>query len=380
MKNKNIPYGKEIIDRLEEVQKTQRDLINRVEGVENILKGVLSQLKPEGDRVINLTEILRYPNDYGFEFSEGKTLLELIQEKGKYENLRKEMGLTLEDCQDLTEDLYLPDNDVSEKIFKMLDVSWSDFILAKARNYSIIRNSPEELLKPYLELDTLDLLEESKKKSISGQIFGFVMNLFVRNNGRNLLSGNPEDYEKKNEEEIKRILELRDSVYLVEYPTEWKSYSDPKTIKFRLSPENILHAFRMHGSSIFARIKMEDVPMFYKVDWDIWELNKWAVRDLTEKKHFLLTNDKFLQVWGNTGFEFVAFTKSIDRIIGEIADDIVTEEELWHDIRQKKPSSFFFIEKDVAYMLFKSKWIDQEEYKGKSKKSIDYVVEPELRR
>jgi len=380
---KNISHEKEILDRLEEVRKTQGNLINRLEGVENVLKGILSQLKPEEDRVINLIEILRYPEEYGFKFSEKKSLYGIIREKEKQKDIRKNLGFAPFDYNDLREDRYLPDNEMSEKLLKILGIPRSDFILAKANTYRKIKESPEELISPYLDLGILELLEKLKELKFSGEIFGFVMNLFVRNIGTELLSGDTQYYERKTREEIERILKLRESICLFEYPTT-DNYE--KGLNFRVPPETIAFSFWNYGAKIFAKLKIEETPRFYKIGYDWFENidDKIAVLDIIRREVSFFEKNEFFKIWEKTGFEFVALNEhyySFDSTLKAIADEIHSFEsgDPWLLIKGGSASYWNYAEKSLIYTLFKNKWIDELEYpKGKKTKSLTYVIEPDL--
>jgi len=384
MKNKKrIKAKSPDIKNLEEKIENLEEKIDRIE---KLLKGFSNYLNPDESKVIYLDKVFRHPIEYNFNFTK-KSLANLVKEKlGSTEiNQLHELGLSQVEIEDLQSDLYIPDAKTSEKLKEMLGVPWSDFILSKAKTYEIMKDSPEEHIKPYLELDTFTLLEKLISEKLHKKIICFVMNLFVKNKTTDLLTAEPTDYEIKTREEIEKIEKIQEEILLLEYPTD--TFAGEKKLHFKITPEQMLDCITSYTSSVFVKLQIEEKPKFYKIQYTEWISEKEGkdsnivLRDLAQKKVFLLHLSEFQKLWEKANFELIAFYDSSYKLKNIIEEITYIMKEVDMELKYLTDQTIDWMYEEVyereIYMIFKNKWIIEMCYPdGRREKILSYVIEP----
>jgi len=321
MNNKKDNTTDELKKLIINLQKQQNELIEKMQGLQNMLH----QKETEKITVKGLEKILRYPKDYGFNYTGNINVGNLIKRAENDEktmsNIKKELNNYDYDYKELLNNEYLPDRSQSKEIAKSLGIPWSDFIMAKANTYRIIQESAEEFIKmayrmikesaerlkkPYIEPNTIDLLEQISQLELKGDVFSFVSDLFLEKVDGKMV--------KKRSKEIERILKAREKIYIVEYP---KFDSFHKNLLVKTVLEYILP---IQNFTVFVRLEMGNTIRYYKfVDYKQEydeSLKSWncyyVIKNLEERQFANIQEEEFFNIWEKANYELIGFTGTSD--------------------------------------------------------------------
>ena len=368
----------------ENLVKEIRNLSEKVEDLEQSVRKVLDFLTPAGGKVIFLDDVLNNPKEYNFNLMDGLTIGGFVKQREaevacdpvKKNKLDIELLFSGGSLDDLLADLppMLKQRTFS-RLIDILDVPKSDLMVCKANTYLKIKDypkkefiPPKDALKPFVYMETIDLVENISKGDWS--VLAFVGNLFLKNISGDWFSSKSADYEEKSLEERNRIMRLKeqDNVLLLEHQMVEGDIRGGR-LKFAVNPiVEIIHVEMSAGGeeSMFIRFAIDGgTPKFYNIVREGLNIDDpWvSLQDIETGVIRTFPQEEFEEQWKKTDYEMVLLSPKTrygheiwNYLIKQIVDLAEETNQIFDpNILAIMRDSCDDFKKELIYRLFKNK-------------------------